>query len=87
MANNQALKEYVNQLRKFQRHMEVTFEALMHDDADGDSVDHFYRSDFEIKWRGKTVTLGNGAEVFQGIEYIIAQEIDELEMAVNDEEN
>ena len=79
MTNN-----YVEQLKAFQRHMSVTFEVLM-DSEDPNSIDLFYRSDFEIKWRGKTVTLSNGADVFQGIEEIIAQELNDLEEIVEGE--
>ena len=78
MINKKAFEAYVEQLKAFQRHMTVTFEVLM-DSEDPNSIDLFYNSDFEIKWRGKTVTLSNGAEVFQGIEEIIAQELNDLE--------
>lgn len=79
MTNN-----YVEQLKAFQRHLVVTFEVLM-DSEDPNSINLFYNSDFEIKWRGKTVTLSNGAEVFQGIEEIINQEINDSKEIVESE--
>ena len=39
----------------------------------------FYNSDFEIKFRGMSEKLANGADVFQAIEEIIQREIDENE--------
>ena len=73
------MRAYVSQLEAFKKHMADTFEKLMGDDCTSDSVDNFYRSDFEINWRGKTVTLANGAEVFQAIEAVIQTEIDDCE--------
>ena len=71
---------YVEQLKAFRKHLEDAFEELMSDDSTDASVDSFYNSEFKINWRGKTVTLGNGAEVFQGIEEIIQNEIDNEEV-------
>ena len=72
------MRAYVAQLESFKKHMADTFEKLMGgDDCTNESVDAFYRSDFEINWRGKTVTLANGAEVFQGLEEILWGEIDD----------
>lgn len=77
MENNTALQEYANQLKSFKKYMDVNFNVLM-ENGNSTSVDIFYNSDFEIKWRGKTVTISNGADVFQGIEELIDQELYEI---------
>lgn len=77
MENNTALKEYANQLKSFKKYMDVNFNVLM-ENGNSTSVDIFYNSDFEIKWRGKTVTISNGADVFQGIEELLDQELYEI---------
>ena len=77
MENNTALQEYANQLKSFKKYMDVNFNVLM-ENGNSNSVDIFYNSDFEIKWRGKTVTISNGADVFQGIEELIDQELYEI---------
>lgn len=71
---------YLAKLKDFRKYMTTCFDILMGDECDGGTVDNFYRSDFEIKWRGKTIVLHNGAEVFQGIEEIIQTEIDNEEV-------
>lgn len=68
---------YVEQMKAFKKHLSECFDTLMGDDCTDESVDSFYTSEFKIAWRGKTVTLANGAEVFQGIEELIQMEIDE----------
>ena len=73
---------YVEQMKAFMKHMSDTFEELMGDDCTVDSVDSFYNSEFKINWRGKTITLANGAEVFQGIEEIINSEIEDCEVCI-----
>lgn len=85
MDKNQALKEYANQLKSFKKYMDINFNVLM-ENGNSTSVDLFYNSDFEIKWRGKTVTLSNGADVFQGIEEILDQELYEIEEILEGEE-
>lgn len=70
---------YLEQLKAFREHMSECFNTMMGDDCTNESVDEFYTSEFKIAWRGKTVTLANGAEVFQGIEEVIQTEIDEYE--------
>lgn len=72
------MNNYVKQLKEFQSYMNACFEVLM-DHGDHTTVDIFYNSPFEITFRGKTVTLENGAEVFQGIEGLIQTEIDDYE--------
>ena len=72
------LKAYVQQLKDFHNHMLSTFEAFMGEDITNETVDSFYNMDFRISFNGKTVRIGNGAEVFQGIEEIILNEIDEF---------
>ena len=67
---------YVEQLKAFKKHLGDTFENLMGDDCTNDSVNNFYTSEFKILWRGKIVTLANGAEVFQAIEEIVQTEIE-----------
>lgn len=73
---------YLEQLKTFRRRMEDTFEALTGDDSTDDMVEEFYRSEFSVSWRGKTVTLANGAEVFQAIETILDEEIENEEGTV-----
>lgn len=70
---------YTEQLKEFQKHMNACFDVLMNTGADDETIDLFYRSDFELTFRGKKVILGNGADVFQAIEEIIQREIDENE--------
>lgn len=70
---------YLDQLKAFKKHMSECFDSMMGDDCTDESVDSFYTSDFKIAWRGKTVTLTNGADVFQGIEEVLQIEIDECE--------
>lgn len=72
------MSNYVKQLKDFQSYMGACFDVLM-DNGDADTVDIFYQSEFEITFRGKKVTLANGAEVFQAIEEIIQNEIDNEE--------
>lgn len=72
------MHDYVKQLKSFQSYMNACFEVLM-EHGDEDNVHEFYNTDFEITFRGKKVTLYNGAAVFQAIEEIIATEIDESE--------
>ena len=69
---------YTEQLKKFQQYMGACFDVLM---VYGDEFNNeeFYNSDFEIKFRGMSVKLANGADVFQAIEEIIQREIDENE--------
>lgn len=74
-----AAREYIDQLKAFQSHMSNAFEVLMGDHGTDETCTNFYNSDFEITWRGKTVKLYNGAEVFQSIESILETEIDENE--------
>ncbi|MBO5706445.1 MAG: hypothetical protein J6S05_05550 [Bacteroidaceae bacterium] len=72
------MKNYVKQLKEFKNYMEACFTVLM-EHGNGDNVSEFYSSDFEITFRGKKVTVGNGAEVFQAIEELIQTEIDNEE--------
>lgn len=70
--------KYVWQLKIFKEHMLDAFDAFMGTDSD-DEMNDFYDSEFTITFRGKTVILGNSAEVFQAIETLINNEIDEWE--------
>ena len=72
------MDNYVKQLKEFQSYLNACFEVLM-ENGDKNDVEAFYNSDFEITFRGKKVTLYNGATVFQTIEEIIATEIEESE--------
>lgn len=78
MTNYKKQCAYLAQLKAFQEYMGACFDVLM---AYGDhnDVDSFYRSEFEVTFRGKTVKLANGAEVFQAIEEIVQTEIDNEE--------
>ena len=69
--------KYVAQLEEFEKHMHSCFEILMGDESTDGTVENFYTSEFEIHWRGRSVKLYNGAEVFQGIEEIVQNEIKE----------
>jgi len=68
---------YIKQLKDFRDHMSNTFDVLMGDACTDESVDIFYRSEFEISFRGKTVRVINGASIFQNIEYALGVEIEE----------
>ena len=72
------MNNYVKQLKDFQSYMNSCFDVLM-SHGDNETIDIFYQSEFEITFRGKKVTLTNGAEVFQAIEEIIATEIEDCE--------
>jgi hypothetical protein len=72
------MDNYVKQLKAFQSYLNACFEVLM-ENGDQNDVEAFYNSDFEITFRGKTVSLSNGAEVFQAIEEIVANEIEDCE--------
>ena len=72
------MDNYAKQLKDFQSYLNACFEVLM-ENGDKNDVEAFYNSDFEIIFRGKKVTLYNGATVFQAIEEIIATEIEESE--------
>ncbi len=69
--------EYEKQLQAFQDHMSNSFDVLMGEGCTNESCDIFYKSNFEISFRGKTVTLYNGADVFQAIEEIIQCELED----------
>ena len=71
--------KYLNQLKEFRQYLGACFDVLMGDACTDETVDIFYQSEFEITFRGKKVTLENGAEVFQGIEELIQTEIDNEE--------
>lgn len=72
------MSDYLKQLKEFQSYMNACFEVLM---TYGNETTNevFYNSPFEITFRGKKVTIANGAEVFQAIEEIIQTEIDNEE--------
>ena len=72
------MDNYLKQLKEFKEYMEACYTVLM-EYGDNNNISEFYGSDFEISFRGKKVSLGNGATVFQAIEEIIATEIDECE--------
>ena len=69
---------YTEKLADFKKYMNACFDVLMVYGND-DENESFYNSAFEIKFRGKTVKLENGADVFQAIEEIIDREIYENE--------
>lgn len=73
-------EQYTKQLKDFNSYLEKCFTVLM-EYGNKDDIDSFYNSDFTIEFRGKKVTLANGADVFQAIEEIINGEIDENEEA------
>lgn len=72
------MNDYLKQLKEFQAYMNACFTVLMAYGNDTEN-DAFYRSDFEITFRGKRVTIANGADVFQAIEEIIDTEISDIE--------
>ena len=71
---NENLKTYVEQLRAFHGHMLEKFNP-----GDNEAFEDFLEADFIISFMGKTVRLGNGAEIFQGIEELLQYEIEEWE--------
>lgn len=72
------LNDYVDQLKAFKNHLNNEVDAIYKDPSDKKLFD-FYNSYFEITFRGKTVKLGNGAEIFDAIEDLINYEISEWE--------
>ena len=72
------MTHYEKQLKEFRDYMAACFDVLM-EHGNNEDIDSFYRSNFEITFRGKSVTLANGAEVFQAIEEIIEGEIEGME--------
>jgi hypothetical protein len=77
--HKETMKRYVSQLKAFKKHLSSALDMCLGDDCTNESVDDFYNSNFEITFRGKTITLANGAEVFQAIEEIIDTEISDCE--------
>lgn len=73
------MKRYVSQLKAFKEHLSSALDMCLGDDCTNESVDAFYNSNFEITFRGKTITIANGAEVFQAIEEIVDTEISDCE--------
>lgn len=71
-------ENYVKQLKAFKNYMDACFEVMMEYGNDI-TIDEFYNTPFEITFRGATVKIANGADVFQGIEEIIQAEIDNEE--------
>ena len=71
-------KNYLSQLKAFREHMGACFDVLMAYGSE-EECNIFYNSPFEIKFHGRTVTLANGADVFQAIEELIQMEIDNEE--------
>lgn len=75
-----AHRDYVARMKEFRKHMSDTYYVLMDDDATDESCTEFYQSQFQITWRGKTITLDNSATVFQNIDDLLEIEIDENEV-------
>ena len=69
---------YLEQLKEFRGHLNACFDVLMYTGS-GNENEIFYNTPFEISFHGKTVTLANGSDVFQGIEELIQLEIDNEE--------
>ena len=72
------ISKYEKQLQEFKEFMYDTFDKLLGDNGDDKTCDDFYSSAWEITWRGKTVKIENGAEVFNGIEDIIDTELENI---------
>lgn len=69
---------YITDLKAFQKHMSDAVNRFFDNQDNEEIIEHFYNSDFTISFMGKTVTLYNGADVFQAIEDIIEQEIEDM---------
>lgn len=52
------------EIKAFMDHMDASFPDA---DATADEMDDFYCSMFTIGFRGKTIEIVNGADIFQGI--------------------
>ena len=72
------MNNYVKQLKEFKEYLNACFVVLM-EHGDEFDVEEFYNTEFKITFRHKTVKLANSAEVFQAIEEIVQNEIDENE--------
>lgn len=68
----------IEELETFLNHMRNTFDVLMGNGCTDESVNTFYNMQFTITFNNKTITIDNGADTFQEIEYTIQREIDEL---------
>ena len=68
------MNEYTKQLKDFKAYLDACFLVLM-EKGDGNDNQSFYDSEFEITFRGKTVTLYNSADVYTSIEELIQNEI------------
>lgn len=66
------------ELENFLEHMQNTFNVLMGDGANDETVTTFYHMNFTISFNGKTIAIDNGADAFQEIEYTIMRELEEL---------
>lgn len=71
------INDYMKQLKAFKRYMDACYCVFMENDFDRD--EDFYTHDFVITWRGKRVTIANGADSFQEIERLIQNEIEDCE--------
>ena len=71
------MEQYTGQLKEFKEYMLKVYDVLAHENTDRESIELFYNSDFKIEFRGKTVTLHNGADAFNSIIEILEKEIDE----------
>ena len=72
------MSDYIKQLKDFKNYMGACFSVLL-EHGNSDNMSEFYACDFEITFRGKKVTIGNGADAFTAIEELIQAEIDNEE--------
>jgi hypothetical protein len=68
----------IEKLEEFKEHMDYCYDTMLGDNATKESSTAFYNSDFIIKFRCKEVALENSAEVFNDIQLLIDEQIEEL---------
>lgn len=66
---------YIEQLKDFKDHMDASLNGMFTDIQE--QIDEFYSLKFEVTFNSKTVTLVNGADVFNAIYSCIEDEINE----------
>ena len=66
---------YLEQLKDFKDHMDASLNSMRSDIQE--KIDEFYSLKFEVTFNNKTVTLVNGADVFNAIYSCIEDEITE----------
>lgn len=73
----------IEELEEFKEYMNNCYDVLMGDGATDESVNVFYTSDFTITFRGKSISISNGADIYTAIGDIVDFELEELKEFTN----